>query len=105
MLFCLNGLTNGIAHKKRKVTTTFVQDDNTRNVQNGCTDKHVDLKKGRGYCKMCYQKLVNGKTEKEALSKNEKKKRCNTSMVGCPSCDKRICKNCGDEGYDMHKKK
>jgi hypothetical protein len=70
--FCLNGLTNGIAHKKCKVATTFVQHDNTWTVLNGCTDKCVDLKKGGGYCKMCYQKLANGTAKKRALSKNEK---------------------------------
>jgi hypothetical protein len=54
---------------------------------------------------MCYQKLANGIAEKRALSKNEKKKRCKTSRLGCPSCDERVCKDCWAEGYDMHKKK
>ncbi len=85
--FCLNGLTNGMAHKKQKVRTTFVQHDNTCSVQNGYTDKHVDLMNGGGYCEMCYQKLANGIAENRALSKNEKKKLCKTSRLGCPSCD------------------
>jgi hypothetical protein len=54
---------------------------------------------------MCYQKLANGIAEKRALSKNEKKKNCKTSRLGCPSCDERVCKDCWAEGYDMHKKK
>jgi hypothetical protein len=63
-----------MVHKKCKVTTTFVNYDNTWTVQNGCTDKHVALKRGGGYCKMCYQKLANGIAENRALGKNEKKK-------------------------------
>jgi hypothetical protein len=40
--FYLNGLTNGITHgNKCKVVTAFVQHDNTRTKQKGCTDKPV----------------------------------------------------------------
>ena len=87
-----------MVHKKQKIRTTFVKHDNTRTVQNGCTDKRVDLKKGGGYCKMCYRKLANGIAENRALSKNEKKKRCKTSRLGCPSCDECVIKIAGLRG-------
>jgi hypothetical protein len=48
--FCLKGLTNGFAHKKRKSThTIFVEHDNTRTMTKSCTVKRVGLKRGSQY--------------------------------------------------------
>jgi hypothetical protein len=105
--FCLNGLTNGIIHKsKRKIVTTFTQHDKTRTKQKGCTDQRINLGRHGSYCKMCYRKLCASTDEKiKALNTKAKKKQCNSSKMGCPSCDEHICKGCWDEGYDVHMKK
>jgi hypothetical protein len=68
--FCLKGLTTVIAHKKQKKTcTTFVQRDNMRTVQKGCTDKLVGLMRGKSWCRMCYRNQSNGTTEERARRK------------------------------------
>jgi hypothetical protein len=102
--FCLNGLTNGIMHrKKRKVVTTFVQHDNSRTKQKGCTDKPVNLGRGSDYCRMCLRKMNANPTEEwEKMNARQKQKMCKTSRLGCPSCNEHICKSCWVEGYDMH---
>jgi hypothetical protein len=102
--FCINNLTTGIQHKKRKVTkTVFIQHDNSRTVQKGCTTKRVNLQRGCEYCKMCYRKLGASEDEEiKALNAKAKKKLCKDSRLGCPSCDEHICTKCWAEGYDMH---
>ena len=49
------------------------------------------------YCKMCYRK------QGKAGSKPQKKKKCNTSRLGCPICKEHICEDCWKLGYDKHK--
>jgi hypothetical protein len=101
--FCLKGLTNGIAHKKPKVSkTVFIQHNNSRTVQKGCTDKRVNLGRGSQHCRMCYRKQCNGTEEERARSKKEKMAACSSSRMGCPSCDEMICTKCWTEGYDLH---
>ena len=90
--FCLNGLTNGIGHRKKRTRTIFVQHDNSRTMTTDCTTKRVGLKRGSQHCRMCYRKQCNGTEEERARSKLEKQKACNSSTMGCPSCDELICK-------------
>jgi hypothetical protein len=95
--FCLNGLTSGITHKKRKSTvTTFVQHDNTRRKTVDCTDVRVDLQKGTSHCRQCYRERPG--------TKEQKMEKIPHPRLGCPSCDEVICKKCWAKGYDMHQK-
>lgn len=97
MLFCLNNLTSGIAHKrKRGVVTTFIHRDNKRTKTVGCTDKRVNLDAGCDYCKQCYRDRTG--------TREEKLYKINKSRLGCPNCGEHICKTCWAKGYDMHEK-
>ena len=94
--FCLNGLTNGIAHKskKRKVTINYA---GSRITTDKCTTKRMNFgMKNSDYCRMCYRK------QDDSLSSVAKKDRCKTSILGCPQCHEPICKACWEEGYDRH---
>ena len=100
--FCLNGHTSGIAHapKKREAhrPTAIVYKCNTRQKVETCKDvkERVDIMKNSKYCKMCYRKR--GKVGTAA----ERKKKCNTSRLGCPICKEHICDDCWKSGYDKH---
>jgi hypothetical protein len=90
---CINNQQTGIQHKKRKVTkTVFIQHDNSRTVQKGCTDKRVNLQRDNDYCKMCYRKLCAYEDEEiKKLDSKKMKRLCAKSRLGCPSCDEHIC--------------
>jgi hypothetical protein len=106
MLFLFDGLTNDIAHKcECKVKIPFVQWDNIKTVQEGCTDKHINLHSGCSYCIICYRKLCNGTPEEQAMSSVNKKVACSASRMGCACCNEVICKKCWAEGRDMHTRK
>ena len=95
--FCLNSLTSGVDHKrKRKTVTHFVQRDRTRTKTVDCTDKLVDLGVGSSWCRQCYRERTG--------TKKEKLNGISSSRMGCPSCEEHICKKCWDKGYDMHQK-
>ena len=91
--FCINGLTNGIAHGislKRKVAKK-----NQKKVVD-CTEERVTCKKEDGtpmkypdYCRMCYRKQA-GST----LTKKQKSERCKDTKLGCEQCNEPICKDC-----------
>ena len=97
--FCLNGITNGIAHppkKKAKVTVEYKCGAHV--TTNKCTDVRVSLGLESGqYCRMCYRKQLTTK-----LLAKERKKTCRTSAMGCSICKEPICKECWKEGYDKH---
>ena len=97
-LFCLHGLTSGIAHAGIKRKAVFHYQCKGRKVTKGCTKELVPLGVGCQYCKMCYQ---NGD---ESLSFKEKRSYCNTSRMGCNQCRETICTKCWKLGYDKHKK-
>ena len=63
--FCLNSLTTGVDHKrKRHTVTAFVQHDCSRTKTIDCTDKQVDLQIGSSYCKQCYRERPGTRAEK-----------------------------------------
>ena len=93
--FCLNNLTSGIAHKrKRGAGTTFIHRDNKRTKTVGCTDKRVNLQADNNYCKQCYRERPG--------TREQKLHKINKSRLGCPNCGEHICKYCWAKGYDMH---
>ncbi len=95
--FCLNNLTSGIAHKrKRGAVTTFIHRDNKRTKTVGCTDKRVNLQADNDYCKQCYRERPG--------TREQKLHKINKSRLGCPNCGEHICKYCWAKGYDMHQK-
>ena len=64
--------------------------------------------KGCDYCKMCYRKQSE-KDKKQGKKKQgkksafaERKKKCNSSRLGCPICKEHICDDCWKSGYDKH---
>ena len=88
--FCLNSLTTGVDHKrKRRTVMAFVQHDRSRTKTIDCTDERVDLQIGSSYCKQYYRKRPG--------TRAEKMNRINTSRMGCPSCEECICKSCWDK--------
>jgi hypothetical protein len=99
--FCVDGLTNRIAHwpsTKAKVTVeykcaTWVTTNKCKKIKDWVS---LGLKLGK-YCWMRYQKQITP----ELLSK-ERAKRCRTSVMGCPIYKEPICKECWKEGYDKH---
>ena len=102
--FCIKGHTTGIAHTGKKKAAgppvlVRVKCNKRKRVEK-CADvkERVDIQKGGDYCKMCYRKLGKGGT------KNERKKKCNKSRLGCPICREHICEDCWNSGYDMHKR-
>ena len=81
--FCLNGYTNGIAHKgKRKDPVDINYKCGCRMRTTECTNERVNIKKGCKYCKMCYR------INKEGTS-DERKDACNVSRLGCPRSKRR----------------
>jgi hypothetical protein len=96
--FCLNDITTGIVHppsKRAKVTVEYAC--GTWVKTNKCTSDRVSLGMTSGsYCRMCYRKQVS--TELTAM----RKKRCNTSAMGCAICQEPVCKECWTAGYDKH---
>jgi hypothetical protein len=98
-VFCLYGITNGIAHPPKKKAKVIVECKCGACVTTKkCTNIRVSLGLESGsYCWMCYRKQLTT----ELLAK-ERKKRCRTSQMGCPICKEPICKECWKEGYDKH---
>jgi len=67
-IFCLNGITNGIAHPPKKKAKVIVEYKcGARVTTNKCTDVQVSLGLESGsYCRMCYRKqLTTGLLAKE----------------------------------------
>ena len=101
--FCLNGHTLGIDHapKKRKAhrPTAILYKCNTKMKVETCKDvkERVDIMKGGNYCKMCYRKQ-----DKKGSTFPERKKKCNTTRLGCPICKEHVCEDCWKSGYDKH---
>ena len=60
--------------------------------------ERVDIMKGGYYCKMCYRKQ--GKKGQFA----DRRKKCNSSHLGCLICKEHICDDCWNSGYDKHLK-
>ena len=48
------------------------------------------------------KRLYNGTEEERNPIGKEKKKRCKSSRLGCPSGDEPLCADCCYEGYHMH---
>ena len=95
--FCLNGHTTGIVHsRKRAVTVVFA--NGVRLKTKKCVNVRVNIGKNPDYCKMCYRK------QDPSLTYKERRKNCRSSRLGCFHCGEHVCKECWDEGYDMHKK-
>ena len=96
--FCLQSLTTGIDHKRKRHTVrTFVQRDGTRTKTDDCTDKQVNLGKGSAHCRQCNRERTGTRAQKMyKIPKPE---------MGCPSCDEVICKMCWDKECDMHQRK
>jgi hypothetical protein len=100
--FCINGITDGISHKRKHRVVTTEYACGTQVSASQCSTERVllaDLK--RGYCRMCYHNLP--ATPK--LRTSEKKKLCRSTSHGCPICDEPICKSCWEKGYDKHAEK
>ena len=105
--FCINGLTNGIAHpspKKRKVE--IITANHVRVKTDKCTTERIKLKDYADYCKMCYRKNIKRlKSENSSVdARTIQKKLCNKSSMGCAQCKELICKSCWEDGYDKHEK-
>ena len=97
--FCIEGLTNGIAHKKAKQTiTTFVQPDNTPTMPKNCTDKRVNLQRDSQYCRQCYRNLCNGDDDDTALLYDQKKKCATVCVVDARLVMNPFAKNAGKLG-------
>ena len=66
-----------------------------------CTDVRVKLygesESGR-YCKMCYR------DKPSDLSRSQKMKKINYSILGCAVCKEAVCDDCWEKGYDKHRK-
>ena len=97
--FCINGLTTGIDHKKRKERVSVVYAQKNKRVKmTTCADVAVRVKlakyaKGRGrYCGMCYR-------NQPGKCSATKKKKCRRSYMGCPFCEEPVCKSCWNN-YD-----
>ena len=100
--FCVNGHTTGIAHKSRKKQKKEVFFANGEVLTTDkCTDVRVKLygesKAGR-YCKMYYR------NKPSDLSRSQKMKKINYSILGCAVCKETVCDDCWEKGYDKHRK-
>eukprot|EP00956_Cyclotella_meneghiniana_P022924 scaffold43919_cov42-Cyclotella_meneghiniana.AAC.1 len=102
--FCLNNLTTGIDHKRKKVTIQYACGSRRRTKK--CTTERVLLKKKNGedmkwktYCKMC----LRNQPKNDGYTAKERQKRCNKSMWGCAQQEP-ICDVCWPK-YDKHKTK
>ena len=94
--FCLNGRTSGIRHA-RDETVTVEYKCGTRKRTKKCSRDRVDLQKGGSYCRMCFRASWN--TEGTAA---QRRRKCNSSRLGCPVCKEHICTACWEKGYDKH---
>lgn len=99
--FCLNGITNGLAHaesrKKRKIEVVMANDVRIR--MNMCTDVRVTILDNSDYCRMCYRIH---RSENPSLGYKAIRKMCSKSRMGCAQCKEPICKSCWENGYDNH---
>jgi hypothetical protein len=97
--FCVNGLTNGIPHRRsKKARVTVEYECGIRVMSKKCTGDQVSLGITLGkYCRMCSRKQVTTK-----MTAIERKQTCRTSAMGCAICQEPICKECWKEGYDKH---
>ena len=95
--FCLNGHTTGIDHRRKRELEVVYAHGQTL-MTDDCTEDRVNIgMKGGRYFGMCYRKQA------DSLTQTEKKKRCNSSTLGCGQCREPICKSCWEEdGYDKH---
>ena len=108
--FCVNGLTNDIAHKdtvKRKSAKKnkkeVVECSEERVV---CTKEDGQPYKWNDFCRMCYRKQKNDVgVDGKNLAWKVKAKKSRLSKMGCANCNEPICTECWEEGYDMHKKR
>ena len=82
--------------------TTIVHRDNSRTVTVGCTEVRVDLQRGSQYCRQCYTHAPKYNEEGVKMSAIMKKKVCNRTRLGCPSCDEHVCDKCWESGYWRH---
>ena len=100
--FCINGHTTGIAHKSRKKQKKEVFFANREILTTDkCTDVRVKLygeSKASRYCKMCYR------NKPKDLSRSQKMKKINYSILGCAVCKEAVCDDCWEKGYDKHRK-
>ncbi len=95
--FCLEKMTNGIHHKP-KTQVVIHHSDGIKTQTSSCTAERIKIRNRNSRCSMCYRK------QDTSLTSKEKKENCNTSRMGCPSCNEVVCDKCWKEGYDMHKK-
>jgi len=97
--FCINSHTTGIAHAgKKRAAEKVVYKCGTQAKTNKCSTVRVNLGKGSAYCKMCYRKVGDKGTAPK------RKKKCNSSYLGCIICKETICVSCWKSGYDLHNK-
>ena len=94
--FCINGYTNGIAHRKRECVIVEYK-CNTRMKTDKCTKKRVNLNNGCDYWKMCHRMQDVG------LTATQKRKLCRSVRLGCPICQEHVCAACWKLGYNLHK--
>jgi hypothetical protein len=102
-VFCLNGITTGIALPPKKKAKVIVEYKcGTRVTMQQCAkikdEVNLGTKSG-DYCRMCYP---NPKQVTNSLTWKERKKRCRTSAMGCPIYKEPVCNECWKEGYDKH---
>ena len=92
--FCINGLTEGIMDKKKRKAdkAAVVYKCGKKRKMIKCPKiggDRCDLNmKSVQYCRMCYRDRPSTET------KNEKRKACRLSKLGCPLCKVPICKSC-----------
>ena len=91
--FCLNGFTNGIAHKKQNQTVIHYKCGKRLRVR-GCTSVRVRVRNSGEYCRQCYKNHSGIDEDGNKLNKSQKKKQCNKSYLGCGSCLQPICESC-----------
>ena len=104
--FCSKGLTNGIAQKMPKKTKmVFINHHKSHTITKGCTMVWVNLDWVSQHYRQCYRNLMKGADEQKRLISKEKRRLCNSSTLGCSSCDETICKTYWEVGYDVHLKK
>ena len=86
--FYLHGYTSGIAHadKKRAAPTVVQYKCGTTLKTKKCSTERVNLEKGSCYCRMCYMK------QDKTLTYATKRKKCNTSRMGCEIFWELVCK-------------
>ena len=87
--FCISGHTTGITHAgKKRAGEKVVSKCSTRAKTDKCSTVRVSLWKGSAYCKVCYRKLGGEGTAPQ------RKKKCNSSRLGCIICKETVCVSC-----------